>query len=265
MQIIQKIASKLSIIYLTTLVAIIPNFAIAASWKDQPPPRSPILFNTSESERPIKCSETGWNASYSARRFRCFGLNGVSNPRYEIDFQELAPGYGFTTNKSLEKWAQSFNFLKPGRIVGEGTVVTKTGGFPYIKINRDSRECVAFKVQGSYFPSGNKLEGSTIVTGYYCDAEATSLSASEIDSFFRRIGVKGLWQPSAVAGPPIVNSSTSTPSSSSKSTSSSANKSSSVSTSIGDELRELKSLYEQKLIPEDVYKEQVKKVLGQDD
>lgn len=162
----------------------------AADWSEISEADSKIYLRT---EGPKTYLSTGWDADYSGRSFLVqMKADSGYNPRSEIVYKELAPGYFFKWIKNPADLLKTFNYLKSGaRVTGTTQRFADSYAFDWVTLEKDERACFAFvSTQGQGGGDGQTSAGTSYIAGYYCNRVKVPITPEDASVVLGAIGTK---------------------------------------------------------------------------
>lgn len=213
---------------------------------------------------------SGWDSNYSTRSFhvRVIASSGY-DPRAEITYVELAPGYFFPRISGPQEISKFFNFFGGAPVTPQGGKRQHVGKteFEYILTRHRNRECAVFvDPDGQGGGDGQTSDGTSFIAGYWCAPSSETLSTKVLVKVLDAIGTKE----AGSSGPGLVSLKETSPrtatgrSATDSDSGRLAGSESKADLETGDaaqRLKKAKQLFEQGLITQDEYADIRRKIL----
>lgn len=190
-------------LFLIAAITGLSSAASAADWKPITAAQSPLYFAI---DIPQVIEDGGWDADYSQRTYRI-----TSIPKSGLDAQaalylvRLAPNYFFQTIRDARGALKLFKFFNnaPTILQDQRTEVTGTFRTSYLVAKTRGRTCIVFSGKsGQGGGDAQYSEGTSILTGYYCQPVSDALGDDSISTVLNAIGTKAEGTAARASTPP---------------------------------------------------------------
>tara|TARA_E500000318_G_C3564656_1_gene215121 strand:- start:87 stop:695 length:609 start_codon:yes stop_codon:yes gene_type:complete len=175
---------------LLTIIAIFSP-ADAATWKTISSEESPLYFAV---DIPQVIEDGGWNAQYSRRIYRIASIpKSGQDARAVLYLSRLAPNYFFQTVQDARSALALFKYFKKDHTILQDQRTAVTGDFrtSYLIAEAQGRACVVFSGKtGQGGGDAQYSEGTSILTGYYCQPVGDDLTDEALTVVLDAIGTK---------------------------------------------------------------------------